>query len=121
MYSPSFDFRFCELEYEFEPINSWNPLPCDTQSQSSLYQTKHQFQKLSDFLLVTDQIHAMVRLDTERPKLTPITFLHYNNFGLLCVNLGPKVYTGRILKLCLDNTGSVTKFHKECFKECATS
>jgi hypothetical protein len=60
MFSPCFDFRFCELRYDFEPTNSWNPLPVDLQSQSSLYQTKHQFQKLSDFLLVTDQIQALV-------------------------------------------------------------
>ena len=60
LYSPCFDFRFCELSYEFEPINSWNPLPVESHSQSSLYQNKHQFQKLSDFLLVCDQIHAMV-------------------------------------------------------------
>ena len=60
MFSPQFDFRFCEMRYEFSPFNSWNPLPVDPQSNSSLYQTNIQFQKLSDFILIADQIRALV-------------------------------------------------------------
>lgn len=62
MFSPQFDFRFCEMRYEFSPFNSWNPLPVDPQSNSSLYQTNIQFQKLSDFILIADQIRALERV-----------------------------------------------------------
>ena len=60
MFSPQFDFRFAELRYIFDPINSWNPLPVDSSTQSSLYQTDIQFQKLADFILIADQIQALV-------------------------------------------------------------
>jgi len=78
MYSPCFDFRFCELRYEFEPCNSWNPLPFDKQRQMSLHQDKHQFQKISDFLLVADQIKALVTVLTMETSrwLNKITSSH---------------------------------------------
>lgn len=88
MYSPCFDFRFCELRYEFEPCNSWNPLPVDKQRQMSLHQDKFQFQKISDFLLVADQIRAMVTvltMETSRwlQKITSSQcMLHEKSLGI---------------------------------------
>ena len=63
MFSPQFDFRFCELRYEYEPLDSWNPLPVEdgfNKHHSSLYQTEFLFQKLTDFILIADQIQALV-------------------------------------------------------------
>ena len=65
MFSPQFDFRFCELRYEYEPIDSWNPIPVEdgiNKHQSSLYQTEFLFQKLTDFILIADQIQALVSI-----------------------------------------------------------
>ena len=76
MFSPQFDFRFCELRYEYEPIDSWNPIPVEdgiNKHQSSLYQTEFLFQKLTDFILIADQIQALVSITLCRFSLSLVT------------------------------------------------